>query len=248
MADTDLFSVQADDYARFRPTYPDALFSYLASVSPGREVVWDCATGSGQAALSLTKYFDKIIGTDISQALIDKAEKHPKINYQVTPAESSGLDDQSVDLVTVAQALHWFEYDKFFPEVNRVLKNGGMFAAWGYRHLLTDAPVQKITDYVHNDLLKDFWAPQIKILDDHYHSIPFPFEPAEAPGFTINHALTFDHLIGYMVSWSATQKYIEEKGKDELQRVFGEVKQAWGDLTLMKPVRWNVFMKVGRKQ
>ncbi len=248
MANTDLFSVQADDYAKFRPTYPDTLFNFLASVSPGREVVWDCATGSGQAALSLTKYFNKIIGTDISQALIDKAEKHQKITYRVTPAESTGLEDQSVDLVTVAQALHWFEYDKFFPEVQRVLKKGGIFAAWGYTHLTTDAPVQKLTDYIHNDLLKDYWAPQIGILTDRYRKIPFPFEPVQPPGFSINQALTFDQLIGYMVSWSATQKYLKEKGEDELQRVFGEIKQAWGDLTQMKPVRWEIFMRVGRNQ
>jgi SAM-dependent methyltransferase len=154
MANTDLFSVQADDYAKFRPTYPDTLFNYLAGLCRERKVVWDCATGSGQAALTLTKYFDRVIGTDISQPLLDKAEKHEKITYKLVPAEKTGLDDRSVDLVTVAQALHWFDYDTFFPEVKRVLKPGGIFAAWGYTHLLTDAPVQKLTDYIHNELLK----------------------------------------------------------------------------------------------
>jgi SAM-dependent methyltransferase len=246
MANTDLFSVQADDYARFRPTYPDALFNYLSTLCRERETVWDCATGSGQAALSLTKYFERVIGTDISQALLDKAEKHAKITYKETPAENTGLENHSIDLVTVAQALHWFEYDKFFPEVKRVLKPGGIFAAWGYTHLHTDAPVQKLTDYVHNDLLKEYWAPQIGILNSRYADIPFPFEPIEPPRFEINQALTFEQLIGYMVSWSATQKFIKEKGQDELQRLFGEIRTAWGDLTQMKPVRWEVFMKVGK--
>jgi len=246
MANTDLFSVQADDYAKFRPTYPDALFNYLASQSPGRETVWDCATGSGQAALSLTKYFDRVIGTDISQALIDKAGRHAKITYKVVPAEQTGLPDHSVDLVTVAQALHWFAYDKFFPEVKRVLKPRGVFAAWGYTHLRTDAPVQKLTDYIHNELLKDYWAPQISILNSRYADIPFPFEPIQPPKFEISQALTFDQLIGYLVSWSAAQQFIQEKGQDELQRIFGEIRTAWGDLTQMKPVRWEVFMKAGR--
>ncbi len=248
MANTDLFSVQADDYAKFRPTYPDSLFNYLAGLCRERKVVWDCATGSGQAALTLTKYFDRVIGTDISQPLLDKAEKHEKITYKSVPAEKTDLDDRSVDLVTVAQALHWFEYDKFFPEVKRVLKPGGIFAAWGYTHLHTDAPVQKLTDHIHNELLKDYWAPQIGILTRHYADIPFPFEPVQPPRFEISQALTFEQLIGYMVSWSATQKYIKEKGQDELQRLFAEVRTAWGDLTQLKPVRWEVFMKAGRAQ
>ncbi len=246
MASTDLFSLQASDYAKFRPTYPDELFSFVTKHCPAHQLAWDCATGSGQAAVSLVKYFDRIVATDISEALLKLAQTSDKILYRVASAEQSGLEDQSVDLVTVAQALHWFDLEKFYAEVNRVLKPGGIIAAWGYGKLLTEPAIEQFTDAFQFQLLKDYWAPQINILEQRYESIPFPFERIEAPKFEMRIALTFEQLIGYLVSFSATQRYSKEKGEGELQQLFNQIKQNWGDLTQLKPVRWEVFMKVGR--
>ena len=132
MSFEDLFSKQAEEYAQYRPRYPDALFEYLASVAPGHALAWDCATGNGQAALSLAPYFERVVGTDASESQIANAQPHEKITYRVARAEQTDFEDHSVDLITVAQAIHWFDLDAFYAEAKRVLRPGGVLAAWTY--------------------------------------------------------------------------------------------------------------------
>ena len=112
----DHFSHASDDYRRWRPGYPDELFAWLAAMAPSRAVAWDCATGSGQAAGGLAAHFARVVATDASAAQVAEAEAFGRVEYRVAPAEDSGLPDASVDLVTVAQALHWFEFERFFPK------------------------------------------------------------------------------------------------------------------------------------
>jgi len=137
----DHFSGHAADYAKFRPNYPPKLFDHLASISPQRELAWDCATGSGQAAVGLAEHFAKVIATDASAQQIESAQPHPSISYRVAPSEASGIDPDSVDLILVAQALHWFDMDRFFTEAKRVSKKGGILAVSTYTHVSSNPEI-----------------------------------------------------------------------------------------------------------
>jgi ubiquinone/menaquinone biosynthesis C-methylase UbiE len=241
----DNFSKQADAYARYRPQYPAALYEWIASIAPGHDRVWDCGTGSGQAAIGLTQYFDHVIATDPSANQIANATRHPQIEYRVAPAEESGLGDQSVDAVTVALALHWFDLDRFYPEVKRVLKPGGVIAAWCY-YLPQIAPEidQVVADY-DGVVLRDYWSPRIQPLRKHYRTLPFPFHELTAPEFAIEMRWTLADLIGYLHSWSGAQAYQDAHGTNPLEFIQRDLSAAWDDAD-QREVRWPLFVRAGR--
>ena len=112
----DHFSGVANRYVDFRPHYPAELFDYVATLVPRTSLVWDCACGNGQATLDLAQRFERVIATDASREQIASAMPHPKVEFRVAPAEQSGLPDESVGLITVAQALHWFDLERFYAE------------------------------------------------------------------------------------------------------------------------------------
>ncbi len=176
----DHFSDQSGDYLRYRPSYPDALFAYLAEISPTRHLAWDCATGSGQAAQGLSAHFEKVIATDASAAQIDSAIPTANVHYRVASAESSGLPDHSVDLVTVAQALHWLDLERFYDEVRRVLKPGGLLAVWSYNLLRTDSAIDAQVDAFYSRTVGPYWPPERRWIENGYRDLPFPF-PEMAP-------------------------------------------------------------------
>jgi SAM-dependent methyltransferase len=183
----DHFSSVSADYAVFRPSYPDTLFAWLASVAPACSCAWDSATGSGQAASGLVFLFDRVIATDASAAQIRAAARHPRIDYRVALAESSGLDDHSVDLVTVAQALHWFDMEKFFTESRRVLVEKGVLAAWSYGvPVVEGGGVDELVRNFYRDIVGPFWPPQRAIVDSGYREIVLPFEPVRVPEFNMS--------------------------------------------------------------
>jgi ubiquinone/menaquinone biosynthesis C-methylase UbiE len=244
----DYFSSQSDVYLKSRPTYPDELFQFLASISQPNELAWDCATGNGQAAVSLAKYFKKIIATDASEQQIKNAVPNERVQYYVALADNSGLEPGTVDLVTIASALHWMDFDKFYKEVNRVLKPGGIFAAWAYYHSYVDNAVDPIIRYLSKEVLADYWPPERKYVTNHYNTVPFPFKLIDTPVFKISKQVNLDFLLGYFYSWSSTQKYIKETGKDPVEHIKKELENAWGDITHMKLITWDVFLKAGRKE
>lgn len=242
----DHFSVQAPDYARFRPTYPAELFAWLAGVAPSRAAAWDCGTGSGQAAVGLAAHFDRVVATDPSQSQLDHAQPHAKVSFRRTAAESSGLDAASVDLLTVAQAIHWFDLERFYVEAKRVLKPRGVIAVWTYTLLDVEAGVDElITDFYRN-VVGPYWPPERKMVDDRYRSLPFPFEPIAAPGFSITTEWSRDDLLGYLGTWSATRACMRATGSDPLPDLERRLEPLWPDRDLKKMLRWPLHMRVGR--
>lgn len=240
----DFFSRTADAYARFRPRYPDALFAHLASATVSRDLAWDCATGSGQAAVALARHFTRVIATDASAAQLRHAEHNPRVSYRVATAESSGLDDGSIDLVTVAQALHWFDLADFYAEVRRVLVPSGVLAAWCYSRVSVTPTVDRVLDRYY-ETCDPFWPPERRLVESGYRDIAFPFQELSAPAFHVEEWLTLDQLAGYLRTWSATQRLAERLGTDPVMQVREEMRTAWGDDALPRRVTWPLHVRIG---
>jgi len=241
-----LFSKQSAEYAKYRPHYPKALFEFLASVTAQRERAWDCATGNGQAALDLAEIFKEVLATDASEAQIKNAVPHPKIRYSVASAEKTSIESGSIDLVTVAQAIHWLDHEPFYREVRRILKPQGVLAFWCYGH---DRKVDSTIGPLYQkyaDLVNPFWAPQIHYIWEELKTVPFPFEEISAPPFALECDWDLEAFTGYLWSWSATQKYIEEKGVNPLEELQGELKDVWGASETKHKMSWPIYLRAGR--
>lgn len=242
----DHFSGHAADYARHRPTYPPALFANLAAASPATGVVWDCATGSGQAAVALAEHFDQVIATDASAEQVAHAAERPKVVYRVATAEESGLEDASVDLVTVAQALHWFDHERFFAEVERVLRPGGLFAAWSYGLFTLDEEIDAIVYDFYTGEIDAHWAPERRHVDAGYATIPTPdWEEVAiaAPPMTLE--WTVDDALAYLGTWSATRACARATGEDPVDAIEMQMRVVWGEHA--RTVTWPLAMRALRK-
>lgn len=242
----DHFSGNATDYAHYRPGYPSALFDYLASRAPSPTVAWDCATGSGQAAHELAKRFQRVIASDASQAQINAALACPGVEYRVAAAEQSGIDSASIDLVTVAQALHWFDLEAFYREVTRVLRPNGLLAVWSYNLLRIDPPVDRLIDHLYHEILGDDWPPERRLVEQGYADLGFPFRtPAVTPSFSMRTNWTLEQLVGYLRTWSAVKRHIQKTGQDPLQPGMTELQAAWGDNGQRRQVSWPLSLRLG---
>jgi ubiquinone/menaquinone biosynthesis C-methylase UbiE len=241
-----LFSKQSAAYAKYRPRYPKAIFEFLIPLARERRRVWDCATGNGQAAVDLAPYFDEVIATDSSEAQIKNAMAHPKIKYAVAPAEKTSIEPQSVDLVTVAQAAHWLDHEFFYREARRVLKPEGVIAMWCYGHNRKIDPQVGPIYKKYSELVDPFWAPQIRYIWEELKTIPFPFAEIQAPSLTMEAHWDLSAFTGYLWSWSATQKYIEQTGANPLAQMEEEMKRAWGPPEISRKMTWPVYFRVGR--
>ena len=245
----DHFSRQAQDYAKHRPSYPNALLSWLIDRSPGHELAWDVGCGNGQAAYPLAQRFCRVLATDLSVAQIRQAKTHPHIEYRAAPCDRSGLPDASCDLVTVAQAIHWFDFDKFYAEVQRVLKPGGMIAAWTYTLLRGEPAINAVIEAFYADVLTPWWPPQRRWVEQGYSGMPFPF-PAitPAPTFEIRQHWSLADLLGYIGTWSAVQRCLAETGQDPSHELFARLRPVWGDPAMTREVVWPIALLAGRKQ
>lgn len=241
----DHFSGHAADYRSFRPVYPPELFAFLASAAPGRTLAWDCGTGNGQAAVGLAAHFDRVFATDASAEQVRQAETHPKVEYAVAPAERCPLPDHAADLVTVTQALHWFDFDRFYAEVRRVVRPGGVLAATCYDSPGAGPDVQPVMDRW-NHLVGPYWPPEREWVDAGYRTIPFPFTDLPAPRFELTMPATLPVFLGYLGTWSATKQFIKAHGFDPVERLAPEVAAVWGDSDTMRTVRWEFSLRVGR--
>lgn len=241
----DHFSDRPMDYARFRPTYPAALFDYLAGLSPQRNLAWDCATGNGQAARALASHFSQVVGTDASSGQIAAADAADNIHYLVATAEASGLADQSVDLISVAQALHWFDLGRFYREVRRVLTPAGVLAVWSYNLLRIDPAIDALLDAYYWHTLRPYWPPERKWIENGYRDLAFPFREEEAPSFSMTANWRLEQLLGYLGTWSATQRYCKEQGMDPLDELRPRIQAAWGGQERTRTIRWPLSLRVG---
>ena len=242
----DNFSSQSKEYALFRPTFPDKLYEFIARQSPSRGLTWDVATGNGQSAIRLKNYFEKVIATDVSSNQLEHAVCMNGVEYRKETAENSSLENNSVDLVNVSQAIHWFKFDSFYKEVRRVAKPRAVIAAYCYSLFST-------TDDSINDLIRQFyidsapyWDYERKYVDDGYATIPFPFEEIESPSFNMAYQWTIEQLLGYIGTWSATHRYLKQEGKNMVSPGFEKLLSGhWpphGTLQVTFPVR----MRIGR--
>ena len=244
----DHFSVVASGYASFRPSYPDTLFDYLGSLPPSGHVAWDCAAGNGQATLALTAHFERVIATDASEAQIRLAPSHPRVEYRVATAEASGLPAASIDLITVAQAVHWFDFERFYAEVRRVLVPRGSIAVWCYgKHRFDDSAMDSLLDHFYTKVVGPYWPPERRYIEEEYRTLPFPFDEITPPTFEMHESWTLPRLLGYLRTWSATWRYREVHAEDPVVALEGELAPLWGARDETKPVRWPVALRVGRR-
>ena len=242
----DHFSGHAADYARFRPQYPDELFRYLAGAAPSQQLAWDCATGNGQAAVALAGTFERVIATDASAEQIANATPHPKVEYRVAPAEISGIEEGTVDLLTVAQALHWFDLDRFYAETRRVLKERGVIAVWAYNLLEITPSIDAVVSHYYDDVVDAYWPPERRLVEK-FGELPFPFEEIVAPQFEMRSEWNLEHLVGYLGTWSATQRFIAANQRDPLETIEGKLRSVWGDANQLRNVAWPLTLRVGRR-
>jgi SAM-dependent methyltransferase len=240
----DHFSRQAADYAKFRPRYPRELFEYLSSVAPSRALAWDCATGNGQAAVELAEVFDRVIATDASEEQIANAQSHKIVEYRVAPAENNGIESETLDLVMVAQALHWFDLGRFYGEVRRVLKNNGVFAASAYNLLHVEPAIDEVVNRYYYEVVGPFWPPERKLVEQ-FADLPFPFHKIEPPKFEMTAQWNLDHLLGYLQTWSSTQRFIAATRADPLEQIIDELRSAWEDSQQVRTVTWPLTLRVG---
>ena len=248
MKASDHFSVVADAYALRRPAYPDELFAFLAGVATAHDLAWDCGAGSGQASIPLARCFRRVIATDISSAMLAQAPSHPSVEYRRTSAYESGLQPGSADLVTVAQALHWFEPERFFAEVNRVLKPAGVLGVWTYGiQMLEDRAADAVLARFYHEVVGPYWPPERCHVEAGYSTISFPYPELEHPEFQMQQHWTLDELLGYIGTWSATQLYREANESDPVPELGRELQPLWGDDRRSRLVRWALTLRVGRR-
>lgn len=246
MSFKDHFSTQSAIYRAARPRYAPALFAWLAAQAPARSLAWDAGCGTGQASLGLAAEFERVIATDPSAAQIAEAETASNLDYRVERAEQSTLADASADLVTVAQALHWFDLDAFHAEVRRVLRPGGIIAEWTYAdcHVIPAVDAVKQTLYV--DLLDSYWPPERRLVESGYAELAFPFARFAPPPFELIAHWDLAAFLAYLRSWSATQRYITANGSDPVDELAARFAAAWGDASEVRAVRWDLALRVGR--
>jgi SAM-dependent methyltransferase len=240
----DHFSKLAPCYSAGRPQYPEELFAHLAGVAPNRLKAWDAGTGGGQAAVRLARYFDEVIATDGSQQQISNARPHPRVSYKIELSERTAFPDHEFDLVTAAQAAHWFRLDEFYGEVRRVLKPGGVLAIWCYGLESVDEKVDAVIRKLHDDFLGPYW-PKRTIEDHTYQDIVFPFNEFPRRTFRMEMTWTLAQLISGFRTWSAALFYKEDRGADPLDILEDEFREAWGDYEQPRLITWPVYLRHG---
>lgn len=224
----DNFSHASGDYAKFRPTYPQELLLFLRNRLSHTGAAWDCATGNGQVAGELAGFFDRVAATDISREQLKNAVKKPNITYSLQPAEKTDFPDNSFDLISVGQAVHWFDFEKFYKEAKRVLKPNGLIAVIGYSLFKSNPETEAVILHFYKNIIDKYWDPERRYLDEHYKTIPFPFQEVETPEFQQKYTWNFKQLEGYLKTWSAVKHYEKQQGENPVDLILPDLKSAFG--------------------
>ena len=241
----DNFSTESHLYAQYRPTYPNAFFQYLKSIVNHTQYAWDCGTGNGQVAFQLADFFTQVYATDISAAQLEQAKRLPNISYSVQPAEATNFGQNFFDLVIVAQAIHWFNFNQFYAEVNRTAKKNALIVVLGYGKLSINPLIDRVVEHLYADILETYWDPERKYIDEGYQTIPFPFKSISAPPFESSYEWTLPHLIGYLNTWSAVKHYIKEKGANPVDAVYKDLEKHW-DGAEKRKVTFPLLLRIGQ--
>ncbi|MBO9380569.1 methyltransferase domain-containing protein [Sphingomonas histidinilytica] len=242
----DHFSSHAAAYAAYRPAYPPALAAWLGTVAPAPKTALDVGCGSGQLSLQLAEHFDRVIATDPSAQQIASATPHPRVDYRVAPAEASDLPDGSVDLITAAQAAHWFDLPAFFAETKRLLRPDGIVALITYAGMEPQGEIEAIVERFRVETLAEHWPPERALVENDYRDIHLPFARIEAPAFSIEVRWPLAALIGYLDTWSAVRALEHSTGRAPFDAVAADLARAWGDPAAIRTIRWPLTILAGR--
>lgn len=241
----DNFSAGSDNYAKYRPAYPPQLTAFLHSLAPATENAWDCGTGNGQMAFALSEIFEQVFATDISQPQIDNAIRADNIFYSIQPAEQTNFTDDQFDLIVVAQAVHWFDFEKFYAEVKRTARKNAAICLTGYGTIEISEEIDPIlSDFYHN-VVGPYWDKERTYIDEKYKTLPFPFQELPAPSFENKLSWTLSHLIGYLNTWSAVKKFISRNGYNPVDELHAHITPLWG-FREEKEVRFPLLLRTGR--
>jgi hypothetical protein len=242
----DHFSRDSVAYARFRPRYPPELFAWLATLPAGHSMAWDCGTGTGQAAARLTPHFDLVVASDLSRAQLAAADRTTGALYFACSGEWSALGAHQVDLVTVAQALHWLDRDRFYPEVSRVMAPGAAFAAWSYGVLRSSPAVDRVIARFYGETVGPWWPPERALVEGGYRGVAIPIAEVAAPPFAIEARLTLEELLGYIRTWSAVGRFIAAQGYDPIPELGEALLPVWGEPSAARSITWALTVRAGR--
>lgn len=240
----DLFSDDSNLYAKYRPTYPDTLFDFIAGLSKHHTTAWDCGTGNGQIASKLSMFFDEVQATDISAQQIEHAVRKNNIHYSVQAAEHSSFPDQYFDLIIVAQAIHWFQFDSFYNEVKRVLKPNGIFIVTGYGTLRIHSKIDSLLHHFHEHTLNGYWDPERKYVDEAYTTIPFPFTEITCPVIHNSFYWSLSDVEGYINTWSAVKKFIHQHQTNPVPDLIQSLQPHW-ELNNPMEVQFPLLLRAG---
>ena len=243
----DNFSKQSDLYVKFRPGYPAELFDFLFSLVTEKKAAWDCGTGNGQVALQLSEYFDDVYATDISANQLANAASKENIHYSQVSAEETFFPENMFDLVTVGQAIHWFNFEKFYKEVNRALKGGGYIAVFGYGLMKIDKETDLIITDFYKNITGPYWDAERKYIDENYETIPFPFEEIKVPVLWSKYDWELEAVAGFLNTWSAVQRYIDKYNSNPIAQIENDLCEAWGNSEIKQTATWKLILKIGHK-
>jgi ubiquinone/menaquinone biosynthesis C-methylase UbiE len=245
MHNKDYFSGHSKIYATFRPTYPEALYEFIFRHLAHKKLAWDCATGNGQVASYLAKKFDHVYATDISAQQIEQAIQAPNITYEISAADKSNFKDQQFDLITVGQALHWLDRERFYAEVKRTLKPGGLIAVWGYANLNVNDPIDIRFNNFYENVVGPYWDEARRLVEQEYRTIDFPFTEIPSPKFKITVQWDLRQFAGYLTSWSATQKFIKRNSYNPVENFVSSLQDLWKENEI-KSITFPVFLRLGK--
>jgi SAM-dependent methyltransferase len=242
----DRFSAVSAGYAAFRPRYPRELFDFIATIVTRRRRAWDCGAGSGQASTEIAKLFEEVVATDVSAEQIARGPSHPRILWVVARAEASPIRGECVDLVTVAQALHWFDFDPFYAEVRRVAAPGAVIAEWTYGNPSMDGDVGDALRRFTLETMGSYWPAERRHVESEYRTIPFPFEPIQSPPFQLEDSWPLARLVGYMRTWSGVEAYRKTHAEDPVASIEAELRAIWPDADSPRRIVWPLALRTGR--
>jgi len=242
----DYFSSQSKEYAKSRPRYPEEMFAYLASLAPSQKLAWDCGTGNGQAALALANHFQSVIATDASEAQIKNAFPNEKVEYRVEPSEKTSISSDSVDLITVGTAVHWFDFEAFYQEVQRVGKQNCILAVWTYYFPIIEPEIDRWLEHFYWETLAGFWPERIHYLEELYQTLPFPFEEIQPPTFEMKAEWEVGSMAGFLASWSAVRKLVEAQGESAFDEPIKELESIWKKGSEKREIRWPLHFRIGK--
>jgi SAM-dependent methyltransferase len=243
-----IFGQYAADYAKSRPQYPAALWRWVAGLCDAHEHAWDAGCGNGQASIALAQYFDRVTASDISAEQIASALAHPKVSYFASRTEELNFPRASLDLICVAQALHWFDLNKFWLQAQHALKSQGVFLAVAYGLFEVDAEIDAVSKQYFYDIVQPYQAAGNAMVANGYADINFPFDMLTAPSFAIECAWTLEQLLNYAATWSAVARMRKETGVDPMLAYRAALERIWGGANTPRNVRMPMTVKAGRSR